>query len=363
VPGVIGGAFAGLDSPYEMDKRSWSLFGQYEFDLTNQITAIGGFRWIDERVEFDYQNNFVRFVNGQTHRNGNPNVLATLVPDPSGEFSGVFDEGLWSAKVELDWRPSDDWLLYASWNRGVKGGGFNSPFDSSLLPGGVADPNGVDPALFAESMSFDEEELDAFEVGFKSTLFDGLARVNGSIYYNDYEDFQAFQIVQLATFLANAEAESAGAELEIQATPIQGLDFMFGVAYNDMDVTLQDGTETTSVQSPRWNLNGMLRYEWPVLRGTNLSGMLALQSDFLYRSEHFFSLTRQEPVTEDGYAVANLRATYTSDAGDWELAVFAKNVTDEEYLVQTFDLSADLGFTEQYFGRPRWVGGSISYRF
>ena len=47
----------------------------------------------------------------------------------------------------------------------------------------------------------------------------------------------------------------------------------------------------------------------------------------------------------------------------WEVAVFAENVTDEEYVVQSFDIAALLGWIEEYYGRPRWVGGSVSYSF
>ena len=348
LPGTDGmGNFLGLDSPYEQEKDSWSIFGQVEYDISERWTGIAGLRYIDESVDVAYQNNVVIYANdGTTNRGGNPNVVAQLVPN--GTFNGSYEEGLWSAKVELDFRPSDDWLWYASWNRGVKGGGFNAPFDSSVIPGGINQ----------SSMQFDEEQLDAYEIGFKSTLFGGLARLNVSGYFNDYEDFQAFEIVGLATLLQNADAESKGMELEFISSPMDGMDFVFGMAYNDMDVTLSSGFETTSVQSPKWNLNGLLRYEWPMF-----SGNVAIQGDFHYRSEHFFSLTKAEAVTEDGYAVANARLSYVTQDDRWEAAIFVNNIGDEEYLVQTFDLSGDFGWTEQYYGRPRWVGGSIRLQF
>ncbi len=341
----------GLDTPSTSEKDSFSVFGQVEYDLNDEFTVIGGFRWIEESVDFTYANNAVLFPrDGTIERGGNPNVLATL-----GTYTGKYDEGLWSAKVELDYKPTDDLLMYASWNRGVKGGGFNSPFDLSALdPTVPPQQNAVDA-----NMLFSEEELDAFEVGFKSTLLDGLARFNVSVYYNDYKNYQAFDIIGLATNVVSApDAKNYGFEAELFASPAEGWDLMFGVSYNDNEVTLPSGAKTKAVQTPKWNLSGLARYEWAAFNGN-----VAIQGDFHYRSEHYHSLTRAPAVTEDGYHVVNARLSYTTADEKWEAAIFANNLTDEEYIVQSFDLAAALGWIEEYYGRPRWIGGSINYNF
>ncbi|MFT7460527.1 MAG: iron complex outermembrane receptor protein [Planctomycetota bacterium] len=341
--GIIGGAFSGLDTPYNQGKESWSVFGQIEYELNEKMTMIGGFRWIDEHVDLALTENFVLYPrDGTLERGGNPNVLANLY-----NYSGAYDEGLWSAKVELDYRPNDDLLTYVSWNRGVKGGGFNAPFDAT------ADVRGDDQFLFQE------EELDAFEIGFKSSLANGLARLNVAAYYNDYKDFQAFSIFGLATNVVSApDAKSYGFEAELTLNPTEGLDLLFGISYNDMEITLADGSKTTSIQSPKWNLSGLARYQWSALNGT-----MAIQGDFHYRSKHYHSITLADSVTENGYYVANARLSWASPDDKWEVAVFADNITDENYIVQSFDLAGFFGWTEEYYGRPRWVGGSVNYNF
>ncbi len=349
------GTFQGVDNPYTTKTKSWSVFGQVEYDLSEQFTAIAGFRWIEEKKTHSYVSNFVDFQPGETLRNGNPNIIA-----PFGSYEGKLNRGLWSARLGLDWRPSDDVLVYASWNRGVKGGGFNAPLDiTDPDPAAGGGPLELNDALFR----FDEETLDAYEVGFKSTLAGGLARLNASTFYYDYKDFQAFRIVGLSTFIFNADAKSYGFEVELQAAPTEGLDLLLGLGYVDIDlpVDLQIGLgvrDTDPVQSPKWNLNGLVRYEVPTLDGT-----FAIQGDFHYRSRHYFSLTQAEAVTENGYAVVNSRFSYTTADGTWEAAVFVNNLLNEEYLVQTFDLATVLGMTEQYYGLPRWIGGSISYQW
>ena len=94
-------------------------------------------------------------------------------------------------------------------------------------------------------------------------------------------------------------------------------------------------------------------------------GTAALQWDAQWRSEHYFSLTRLPTVTEDGYILQNAAASWTSSDGTWQVMGFIQNLNDEEYLVQTFDLSGPnvFGMVEQYYGRPRWSGVSLSYSF
>ncbi|MBT7951768.1 MAG: TonB-dependent receptor, partial [Gammaproteobacteria bacterium] len=111
---------------------------------------------------------------------------------------------------------------------------------------------------------------------------------------------------------------------------------------------------------------GMIRYQWPMANGT-----MAIQGDIDYRSGTLFSLTGADTVNQGGYEVANARLSYTTSDDKWEAAVYVNNLLDEEYRVSQFDLSGNvlidaggvLSLVEQYYGRPRWVGGSISYNF
>jgi iron complex outermembrane receptor protein len=335
----------GIDNPYSIDTQSWSLFGQIEYEFNPQWTAILGFRWIDEEKDLHYMDNLVRFIPGTRHRNGNPNIILNLV-----DFRASQSDGLWSARVELDWQPNEDLLLYASWNRGVKAGGYNAPF----LPLAIGNTE--------ETMVYGPERLDAFEVGFKSSLFDGRARFNGAAYYYDYEDYQGFNLIGIDALTFNTPAENYGFELEAQATPIEGLDLLAGVGYIHAELEF-DGLKTPPVQTPKWNVSGLARYQWPAF-----GGALAVQGDFDYRSAHIFGLADVFPEFVDtldhgDYLVANASLSYTTGDERWQVSVFVSNLFDREYRVQQFDLSgpAIFGMVEEYYGRPRWVGGSIRY--
>ncbi|MDE0364990.1 MAG: TonB-dependent receptor [Gammaproteobacteria bacterium] len=335
----------GLDNPYETNTESWSIFGQIERRLGDNLTGILGARWIRDEKDHAYVVNVVDFIPGTVQRNGNPNILVQLA-----NYSGEREDDEFSVRAALNYDLNEDVMIYGSWNRGVKGGGYNSP----VFP--LNPPLGYDDA----TMSYDPEQLDAFEVGFKSRLAGGLAIFNGAAYYYDYKDYQAFQIIGLDTITINANADSYGFELELQATPTDGLDVILGLAYNDIEVSLGDGPKTTSVQSPKWNLNGLVRYAWPLA-----GGELAAQFDALYRSKHYFSLTGLETVEEDGYTIANASLSYTSGNGGFTVTGFVHNLGDVQHLVQTFDLSGPdvFGMVEQYYNKPRWWGVSLAMNF
>ncbi len=363
--GVAG--FNGVRNPYSLDTKSWSLFGQFDYALTDTLTFTGGMRYINEDKDYRY-NNFVSLFPEDITSGLDPDIVDiadAVTPYASGRKDANF-----AARIQLNWTPSDGVLGYASWNRGVKSGGFNAP----LLP----------TAIFVtdEFLNYAPERLDAYEVGAKIDFAGGKGRVNASGYYYDYQNCQAFSILGLDTFTLNADCTTKGFEVELQGTPASGLDLHLGVGFVDAVVkdipgvtidavtplgtlpALIPGGEQRPVQTPKWNLNGLARYEFRVGYGN-----LAFQADGSYRSEHFFALTNFNAVREDGYFVGNLSATWLSPNEGWSVRAFVQNVTNEEYLVQTFDLSGSLsngglfGLVEQYYGRPRMWGVNVTATF
>lgn len=343
---------AGVFNPYTSELESISAFGQVEYAFSDVLSGIVGLRVINDQKDYQFRALVADFPNFE-----NRDYLAGLEEianvvelfTGSASYVGSRDDTETAFKLQLDYKPDADSLYYFSYNRGVKSGGFNAvifPF--------------TDPTLNYDdnTLSYAPEQLDAFEVGFKKTFADGQIRFNGSAYYYDYNDYQAFEIIGVDTITRNADADSKGLELELLATAAEGLDIVLGYAFNDIDVTLASGVETTSVQSPEHTFNALVRYAMSVGEGE-----LAFQADMEYRDEHFFSLAGIEPVREDGYTVSNASITYSGAEDKWSVSAYVNNLTDEEYLVQTFELGAFLGMTEQYYGRPRWWGASFRYNF
>lgn len=343
------GSTAGLTNPYTSDLESFSAFGQVEFDLTDTLSLTVGTRLIHDKKEFDYQIIAMEFLNDASQLFDKSSNLAQPIELVS--YSGSRSDTEWAGKLGLNWQRSNDQLLYLTFNRGVKGGGYNAPIFPFATP---------TLTYTEETMSFDPEHLDAWEAGFKQSWMEGRLRLNGAFYYYDYKDYQTFSIVGFDTLTFNSDATSRGFELELVANPLAGLDLMVGYARNTVDIDLANGAKASSVQSPKHNINALARYEWMVG-----DGFLALQADAEYRSEHFFDLNGGETVRENGYTVWNASVSYTSADQNWTISGFVENGGGEEYIVQAFDFSGPdfFGITEQYYGRPRWWGVAVKYNW
>ncbi|MGV0033812.1 MAG: TonB-dependent receptor [Candidatus Azotimanducaceae bacterium WSBS_2022_MAG_OTU7] len=374
----------GFNSPFSTETESTAFFGQVEFDLSDTLTLTAGLRWSKEEKSTQFDQYYSLFQSttsndvavqdlfelgdpvwtyggGQYSNRGSVTLFGAFGINLAlleGQTDTEIDDDFFTWKLGLDWSASEDTLVYVSYNRGIKAGGFNAPLDATLF---------INDSLTREEFAFDKETLDAYEIGFKMDLWDGRARLNGAAYYYDYQDYQAFNLESLTLFVFNTDAVNKGFELELQASPAEGWDVLLGIAYTDTNVedaftTLGgDVLDREMIMTPEFSFNGMFRYEW-----TMGGGMLAAQYDFNYLGDHFFQLKNSPVVEESAYVISNVRLTYTPADADWTLSIFVNNATDEEYRQMALDLSGDplgggFGMTESAYGKPRWVGISFNY--
>ncbi len=343
--------FVNFESLFAQDTQSTALFGQVEFPLAEQVTLIAGARWATEEKELDYIN--IDTSGFFTNVIGLPtNVAFDFDMRTVGDLA-VHDEDTFSGKVELDWRPSDDLLVYASISRGVKSPGFNV---------GFLDSNFIFASNTVDTIGFDKESLTSFEAGFKSSFAGGRARLNGSAFYYDYEDFQTFRFELLNQIIFNADATVTGAELELQATPADGWDLMLGMSVldpqaKDIPSPLGGVHERTMVSAPEFSATALIRYEWPALGGS-----MAVQLWGNWQSAVYFDIQNVPVSKQDGYGVGNFRVSWADASDRWEVAAFVHNISDEEYLSYTFDFTGTFGFNQQAYGKPRWAGASVRFK-
>ena len=192
--------FDGYDPSVNFTQRteSWAVFAQDEFKLSDQVKLIGGLRyWHDHKVG-DYTavhtlplyalslhfgpggisyTDLTGYNTPASWTYGSGLSGVTITPAAaSPSFSGV------TARAEIDYKPSDKVLVYASYNRGSKSGGFTfstgTPFPSQLVD-------------TLNNLAYRPETLNDYEVGFKSTLAPGTT-FNLAAFYYDYQNYQAF---------------------------------------------------------------------------------------------------------------------------------------------------------------------------
>ena len=366
--------FVDMDARYTQDTDSWDLFGQVEYDLADDWTVIAGLRWTNEDKKLNFQNvdssGITEFCSVQPvpEDEGCPNPTPTPITTwrPAADYMILFNTGsvgslakhsddYVTGRLQLNWQTTDDLLLYGSWSRGKKSAGFNNGFlDTTLIFG----DNPID------SVPFDSETLDAYELGLKSTILGGTTRLNASLFYYDYSDFQTFQWLLLNQVIFNTDAEVYGGELEIETKPIEGLTLQLGMGV--MDATAKDiptingdaVRDRDMVGAPDFNVSGLVRYEWPALDGT-----LAVQTSGTYQQNIWYDIQNHPVSKEDGYTIVNFRTSYTSGDEAWEVYAFVNNAFEEQYKSYTFDFTNSFGFNQQAAGLPRWWGVGAHFNF
>lgn len=325
----------GLDEVYGGPLKTTSLaaFGQLEYSVSDQFTLVGGLRYSADRKTLD----FTHMENGVVDFTFNRASVGKMARQSFNDYSG---------KVGINFTPNDDTLIYASVNRGIKGGGFGTPafnpVDLSTIP-------------------FKEEVLTDYEGGVKLTL-GRTTHLNLAAFYYDYQDYQAFELIGIALAVRNKDATIKGLELEFNTRPVDGLYLSAFATYLDSKVkgvSLPSGrvADTRMPQAPKLSVGGLIRYEASVGDGT-----LALQTDWKYDSAQYFSTFNAPVDRQPGRVVGNARVSYAFDDRKWELAGFVSNLTDKEYRLYNLDLSGPFGFTQQTYARPRWFGASITRR-
>jgi iron complex outermembrane receptor protein len=330
---------AAIRNDFELETRSQAVFGQLEYDLGDRWTLIAGLRQTWDQKDFVFEPSCVGAGCVFFAAPGSAQVLG-LVDDS--------DDSEVSAKLGLDWQASDDLLVYAAVTRGTKGGGFSAPLIASQAP---------------EQLPYDGEVLTDYELGFKWTLPDGRTRLNAGFFYYDYEGYQDYDVIALTQFITNKDAEVAGGELELMTSLESGLDAALGVSVLDatvLDVTLPSGrvADRDMPQAPSLSVNGLLRKEW-----TFDAGYFAVQGDFKYVDSRYFKSINHPALHEGSSTVGNVRMSFEAPDRRWGLAVFCRNVTDEEYRVMAFEVLNVNGVVNSNYGQPRTFGATASLRW
>ena len=356
IPGVFI-PFLGTEANnvISLKTNSYSLFGQLDIDLTDKLTFIAGLRTVIEDKDYDrtiaaYLNTDDSLVETETRVPG-----AGIDADSNlrAPFSDSTSDTLWAGKLQFEYRPTEDWLIYVGINRGVKAGSFNAK---------IAD--GTD-FLSDDAIPYDEEILTAYEIGFKSTLFGGTTRFNGSFYYYDYDDYQAFVFFQSSGIIVNNDAKYKGIELDLQTSPIDGFDLMLSASFLDAEVTNLEIApsvfrDVTPSFTPSVQWAGIARYEFPEQL---FGGTVAVQLNANYASSFFHNIRNFQAQKYPSYIVGDARVTWASNDEHWEGTVFVDNFADERYRNIGFDLSTLCGCNEDGYGRPRWAGFSLRYKY
>jgi outer membrane receptor protein involved in Fe transport len=325
---------------YDQKVESISGFGQAEYVFTDRLKLIGGLRYEHETRDL---NNFTSAFGGGT---------ALPPTDATTDMSPV------TGKAELDFKPVDRVLLYASASKGVKSGGFTTYNTASAA--------GISPFL--------PEKLYAYEAGFKTNLTPEF-QLNGAAYYYDYRDQQVLSIVCTANGavgrFANApKSQIHGFELEGVWQPVGGLRISQSASYKkgefkefqDEDVAACQADFGHShpinragdpIKFPKWSYGGDISYDW-LMGGMRVTA----QTDYSWHDRYPSWLGATYDVSS--YWLVNASLSLAPAQASWGVTLFARNLFNENYdLTRNFFVNANIAQP----GAPRTYGLRLNYDF
>ena len=346
--GLVPGNPIDIASTGHLKTTSYSAFGQFDYDLTDQFRVILGGRVIREKKDYDFiQQLFIspdpRVIQPAQTAPGFPLTIGPIYP--GGVPSPYLDKDsktLWAGKLQFEYRPATGTLLYAGINRGVKAGSYNAQ-----LNGGLATPD--------SAIKYGAETLWSYEGGFKLSLLDNKVRLNGAVYYYDYKNYQSFLFTGVAGLVINADARTYGGEISLQANPIPGMDMALTFSQFNAkvkDVPLRVGgpirKDLKPTYAPETQASGIIRYGWDMF-----GGEMAANANVTYQSSFFYNLRNFDADKFGGYANVDLGLGWTSASKMLEVGVRVDNVTNHLIGLQGYDLAGLCGCNEVSYKPPR----------
>ena len=361
---------AALDADQKI--RTYSFFGNADFEISDQLTVHGGIRYTNARNRFSG----CSLDSGSGNLAGIIGVIQSvgkgafgLPPGPAPVAGGCvvldqnYDPVLFRDELKEDnvsWRAGVKYeltsggMVYANVSRGYKAG---------LFPTVLA-------TVVAQYEPVVQEKLTAYEAGFK--LGFGVVDLTAAAFYYDYRNKQVRSRILDPVFVvleavANApKSDVKGAEMQLIARPLDGLTINLSGSYTDATIKEfvginqlaqpEDFGGTRTPFTAKWQGVGDAEYRWPLNSGHELfvGGTLSYTSS----ANAFLG---EDPLGKlDARTLLDLRAGFSGQGGRWSASIWGRNVTNANY--QTY-VARITDTVIGYAGRPATYGVTLAVKF
>lgn len=345
--GVFGPAFAPIDPPTTLD-----LFGLYPNALVPSRRLNGEAEsqavYAQSTWSPDLFNKQLRITTGVRYTEDERSGFRIDQDDVDTiRHNFSLDSEHTDFLFALDYQWTDKVSTYVKWSTAYKAGGVNSR-SSDMTPYG-------------------EEEAETIELGLKSEFWQQRGRFNAAIFDTDYDgmqlDFNTLtNIIVAETINAQNTVEVSGAEVDLTLIPLAGLSISASYVYLDGHMPLQ----------PNPFAGGALK-QFFVPRAPRHSGALAV--DYAFKPSPIGALSAHIDMTstdhyayvlsgerrKDSYTLFNARLslddiTLAKGFGELSFSLWAKNLSDEEYIIIALPVGEPALTIGQAFGDPRSFG-------
>jgi len=375
----------------DFDTDVWAVFGQLNYDITDDLEAGLALRYDKEdreaesKVPTNATTQYLVCTPGDPFTGGDP-INPGLCPGVSGNSSPSDDWDELQPKATLSWQATERLNLFSSIGVGFKSGGFNNfgaeatvnSFINSIPT--IAD--GTFPAV-GISDQYDEETSTAFEVGFRTSIGDTI-QLDGAAYYIDVDDMQFFEFFVgqfgLLRVVSNMdEVEIAGLELTASWAPFEWLAFQANGNYNDTEIDKNDSRPDTegndSPYTPEYTFYLSSDVTWPITPDLDLIGTLSVAGTgktwfhsvqdqsrpTIFELAPGVPATAQYDTTErDSFELVDLRVGIAGET--WSVVAVGKNIFDKSHIRESIP-APEFGGSFNSPGDESWWGVEFAMSF
>ena len=348
-----------------VDTESWSAFADLTWNFTDRLSAAVGVRYTeDERSVEVFRGSYLGI--GSPFFGNDDAVFLGATSDY--EASETWDD--WSPRVNVSYLWTDDITVYAGYSQGFKAGMF--------------DPRGANFVTPAVEEGVNPETLDSYEIGLKSTYWDGRAVTNIALFYSDYTDMQVPGSVGIDTdgdgvnddfvgTLTNAgAAEISGIEIEGNFLVTESFSVQVAASFLDTEIT-EWIVNDVDVSGDRYIQNTpeeMVYLGFNYVTGA-FGGDLNLNASYSYKSDITQFEYAVPVIDQESHEIVNASMMWISAEDTWLVGLHGKNLTDEDvktagYCFGNESYCSPLGFEDNttiFYGPPRTWMVTVEYRF
>jgi iron complex outermembrane recepter protein len=338
--------------------KSYAAFASADYDLSEKIAFHGGLRYTNTEIDsHGCTTGDAGLTALAAGTNVQPGQCVTLLASGAyGEYIDSLKQDNVSFRAGVDYKASSNVLLYANVSRGFKAGGFPiiaATFQDSLAPA-------------------KQEELTAYEAGFKATLFDHKLRLSSALFYYNYRDKQIrgraivpiFGVLEKLINIPKSDVK--GVDFNAEWHPVAGLVLAGGLSYAHSRIKDYVGLDVrgnsvdldgaTFPNSPGFRSNASIQYEFDV--SNNLKVNLAADNQYTSKTRGTLGF---EPVLKiPSYDLVGLRAGIKDSKAGWYANAFVKNLTNKLYFIGSNLIGETL---INYAGLPRTYGVTVGFNF
>jgi iron complex outermembrane receptor protein len=351
-PGLVTGSanpIIAVAQYQDTDIEDYAVFGQIEYDLTDEFTFEVSMRYDDETVE---NVNLIPPVNSP--------VTGRPLTDPVAAPSGLVREDSFSElqpRLALRYQPTDNLTIFGSYGRGFRSGGFNGAGLGARVQLQAPNTNFPD--------NYPEETSDAYELGFKSQWYGDRLSVNGAIFYTDIDNAQAFTAfpsppITIVISLEKVHAEGAELEVAYQVTDNLRISDSYGFTDTEIEETVLATALGKEIPgTPDYTNTFNVDFDLPITSALTI----VAHADWQRIGSMWFDVYNTPLTERDRLDLVNARIALvgTHKENTWEVAGWARNLTDELYNIYSAPVLPIANFS--YRAAPRSYGVDFIYRF